>query len=387
MIKTKNKKKGSGGKISTIILFLVFMFIGGFCGFLGIGILDKLALYTNNHSGNLLVFALIIILFYLIIYLQIIVHEGGHLLFGKLSGYQFVSFRIGKWMLISNKGRHTFKKYTIVGTGGQCLMMPPECDGCHYPYILYNLGGCIANILVSLPCLLLYFYFPHSNIFSIFLIFTFIIGIAFALINGLPLQLSGIATDGHNAFSLGKDKDARYAFWLQLYVNGLLTSGMHLHDMPSEWFEIPENFDWSNSLNCSTAVLRFSYLNDKMGIEEATALAKFLLEEAPGTLEIHKNELRCELLFYEITGLCRKDEIEKLYTKKLQNYIKATKSYVSRKRLMYAYELLVNHNDAAAQKEFDAFEKTAKSYPYSGEIENERDLIFHIKENAVYNQG
>ena len=32
--------------------------------------------------------------------LQIVLHEGGHLLFGLLSGYRFVSFRIFNWTLI-----------------------------------------------------------------------------------------------------------------------------------------------------------------------------------------------------------------------------------------------------------------------------------------------
>ena len=36
--------------------------------------------------------------------LQIVLHEGGHLLFGLLSGYRFVSFRIFNWTLTVKKG-------------------------------------------------------------------------------------------------------------------------------------------------------------------------------------------------------------------------------------------------------------------------------------------
>ena len=56
--------------------------------------------------------------------LQIVLHEGGHLLFGLLSGYRFVSFRIFNWTLIRQEGKFRLKRFGIAGTGGQCLMFP-----------------------------------------------------------------------------------------------------------------------------------------------------------------------------------------------------------------------------------------------------------------------
>ena len=56
--------------------------------------------------------------------LQIVLHEGGHLLFGLLSGYRFVSFRIFNWTLIRQEGKFRLKRFGIAGTGGQCLMLP-----------------------------------------------------------------------------------------------------------------------------------------------------------------------------------------------------------------------------------------------------------------------
>jgi len=58
--------------------------------------------------------------------LQIVLHEGGHLLFGLLSGYRFVSFRIFNWTLIRQEGKFRLKRFGIAGTGGQCLMLPPD---------------------------------------------------------------------------------------------------------------------------------------------------------------------------------------------------------------------------------------------------------------------
>ena len=107
-----------------------------------------------------------------------------------------------------------------------------------------------------------------------------------------------------------------------------------------------------------------------------------MLQNAPGMLEVHKNELLCDLMFYEIIGPCRKEEIDKIYTKQLKKYIKATSCYLARRRLLYAYELLVKKDIEQAQKQLREFEKATKTYPYIAEIEGERELISLINEKA-----
>ena len=82
-------------------------------------------------------------------FVQVVVHEAGHLVFGLLTGYQFSSFRIGSFMWVKLEGKLKLKRYSLAGTGGQCLMAPPEMVDGKVPYVLYNLGGCLANLIVS----------------------------------------------------------------------------------------------------------------------------------------------------------------------------------------------------------------------------------------------
>ena len=67
-------------------------------------------------------------------FLQIILHEGGHLVCGLLTGYRFVSFRIFNQTLIRQDGRMRIKRFNIAGTGGQCLLVPPERPLEEIPY-------------------------------------------------------------------------------------------------------------------------------------------------------------------------------------------------------------------------------------------------------------
>lgn len=50
-------------------------------------------------------------------------------------------------------------------------------------------------------------------------------------------------------------------------------------------------------------------------------------------------------------------------------------SFPSVLRTQYAIEKLVNKDDKKVQKCLDNFKKIAKTYPYKGDIESERELI------------
>ena len=90
-------------------------------------------------------------------YVSIIVHEGGHLVFGLISGYRFCSFRIGSLMWINQDGKIQLRRFNLAGTGGQCLMTPPAEKESKAQIITYNLGGVIANLILAAVFALLYY--------------------------------------------------------------------------------------------------------------------------------------------------------------------------------------------------------------------------------------
>ena len=97
--------------------------------------------------------------------------------------------------------------------------------------------------------------------------------------------------------------------------------------------------------------------------------------KAPGLLGVHRNELLCELMFLRIFRGAEPSEIDSLNTPALDKYIRSTANYVSRRRLAYAYQLLYKKNLTIAEKCRELFEKTVKTYPYSSEIENEKEIM------------
>lgn len=372
-------KKKLVGSIIKLIVGAVFGFA---CGYLGFSSFEKSISSQQSGIEEILKLggAFLCLIFGFV--LHMFLHELGHLLFGKRSGYDFVSFRIGNIMFIKENGKLVRKKFNIVGTGGQCLMSPPEPVNDKFPYILYNLGGSFLNFISSGVCYLIYVLLSdaYPAVARVFIIFA-IVGLFIGLTNIIPAKTGGIANDGYNALTLGKDEKSRRAFWLQLHINALTTKGVRYRDMPAEWFRLPSDDDLNDVMIVSVALCSVNYLIDKQEFEKAAALARHLLETADKMLEVYKNELHCELLFLEIIGECRKEEIDRLYTKQLKNYIKNTSSYVSRQRLIYTYAKLVSHDNAAAEKAYKQFAKTCTTYPNAGEVAGERDLINWVEGN------
>ena len=209
------------------------------------------------------VFLAAILLLLLSIFLQVILHEGGHLVCGLATGYRFVSFRIFSLTFIRKDGKLCIRRFSIAGTGGQCLLAPPEKPLAYIPTALYNLGGVLANlsaaILAFLP-LLTADGLPY--LLKFFLLTFSLTGLFLALMNGIPMKIGGIGNDADNMRLLLKDSKSKQALVTQLRVNALVQEGMRPKDMPAEWFGQAEGIDYKNALQATIALMHASRLLD-----------------------------------------------------------------------------------------------------------------------------
>ena len=89
-----------------------------------------------------------------------------------------------------------------------------------------------------------------------------------------------------------------------------------------------------------------------------------------------------------IVGYCESidsptdDETCWVYDDELKNYIKTTeKNYVMRKRLMYAYYLIIKKDAEKSSQEYALAQKMESTYPGRGEYLSEMELINYVKDN------
>lgn len=311
--------------------------------------------------------------FILTFWVHVILHETGHLLFGKLSGYQFVSFRVFGQTLVKQNGKLVRKKFK--GWIGQALMLPPDMKNGTFPSVLYNLGGGLMNFLFG--ALFLGLFFIASPFWRFLLLAGAISGILAGLISIVPQKPGGLPNDGYNALLLGRkgNADIRHAFWVQLHFNTALASGTRPRDIPTAWFEWVTPDNWNDPMVAAVAVIHYEYLLDRLELNEARSLAQTLLDTADKMLGTHKNQLRCELLFHELINECRPEEVGRIYTKELQAYIETTPLYTSNQRMLYAYARLFTKDAAQTEAHWVLFLEACKSSARLGEIPGEKELV------------
>ena len=125
MKKVKKEKPKKKMNWKQWIPMAFFMLVGAGCGAFIAKYLKSMSERGTTFGEDILRLALLILVMYVCMFIQIVIHEAGHLVFGRLTGYEFVSFRIGSFMWIKEEGKLKLKRYSLAGTGGQCLMI---CD-------------------------------------------------------------------------------------------------------------------------------------------------------------------------------------------------------------------------------------------------------------------
>lgn len=370
--KQKKKRKAKPGQIINI---LCYPLIGAVCGFLMVRHID-IVLPVRKDAGEF-IFGLCICFFLLFaaFFLHIILHETGHLIFGRITGYHFMSFRIGKMMFLKKDGKIKLRRLSIAGTGGQCLMDPPDMKDGKIPFVLYNLGGSLVNFISALIFIGAYIVCPNYLYLSLFFLIMAVTGIGIALANGIPLRFGMVDNDGNNAVSLGKSSMALYSFWVQMKMNAQMTNGVRLKDMPLEWFYQPKADELKNSIIAVMAVFYENRLMDEHNFEEAELQINKLLSLDTEIAGLYKRLLICDKIYCALLEYNRKKTVSLLQTKEHFKFVKQMKQFPAVIRTEYAAALLYEDNTAKAECIKKRFELCAKSYPYPADIESERELM------------
>lgn len=360
--------------LKKLLGMVLFIAIGAVFGFF-------LGMFVGTYADSPVYIFVWLVVALVLYYLQLVFHEAGHYLFGRLTGYTFVSFRIGNYTWVKQDGKLVLKKFKIPGTGGQCLMMPPEKDENGDIYALYHMGGVIVNLIFTLLGFIVYLVCSNVNVKAFGAILAFTAGIT-AITNGIPLKIGGIANDGYNVYSLNKDKVSRRSTYIMLKVNGLLTQGVRMKEMPYEWFVLPEDADLSNSSNATVRILEGNWFFDRLQFEEAKTCYETLLDDSIKLLDVHKMELECEVLFFELINMRREEVIKELYTKKMKSYIKTMSSVsINKKRLQYAI-CLYERKDGWEEKLEKIYKEALKlkdTYPVKAEVEGEMEVFDFLR--------
>jgi len=306
-------------------------------------------------------------------FLQIIVHEGGHLVAGLLTGYRFVSFRIFNYALIRRGGKFVLRKFNVSGTAGQCLMAPPQKPLDQIDTLWYNMGGVLANVVVSIVALALLFYCDMPKWAFFFLVMIVIIGFYSALMSGIPMKMSGISNDGYNMLYLNRSPRDKRLVCQMLEVNAKIQEGTLISELPSEMFR-DEPVDWSDGIQANWQLMVVGRMEMEHRWEDALRLVNGGLAE-PRLMPLFATEFSLEKIFIcLVTG--RIDEAKALYTDQLRNYVhKFERTQSSKQRIHFAVALLLNGQREEAVAILNNLKSHHDDYLLQGEVATDIALM------------
>lgn len=324
------------------------------------------------------------VLFYLIIMfvvsfiLQIVIHEGGHCLFGLLNGFKFVSFRIGSYIWTNDNGKIRFSRYHMASTGGQCLMDPPSPN--LKGYILYLLGGGFANIIIGLICILIGL-FNTDLLLDIFCFANIALGFLMGMSNLVPMDV-GIPNDGMNIYYLIKENKSVESLYKQLKISKELADGKRIDEMDSSYFTLYEKAKLRNPLNTCIVVNRGSYLSSLKQYDEARKTLEHICKLKISN--VFKNAAIFELIFIELITSDNPD-IYKYLNTTIKKIMERDKDDLSSLVTQYGIELLVNKDEKQAMVVLKYINDVMQTYPYRGVLESARESIQMIEERVKSN--
>jgi hypothetical protein len=373
-IKKEKNMKQTGALILQLSL-IILAFAG--CWF-GYSYINQVSAYTGE--GFLWVLGVIFVTIasaVIGIFLNIILHEAGHLTGGLLTGYGFIFFNVLNLTIIKENGKLVRKKYRIAGTGGGCMLSPPNMVNGTFHYKLYISGGFLVNFLICIICIFLFYYLADTSDFLArgFLVIG-ISGAFFGLINFIPNNVV-LPNDGYIFFNLGREKNAvmRQGYWSASRTQALIAEGTRPRDIPKELFDWVDIDNICDPFALDTARNNYNFLLDRQELIEARKLMQGICNNSHRFPDMMKLSLYCELLFHELMGECRQEEIERLYDKNLKDYIKAAHSEICVQRLMYAYALLFLKDTVKANEYLDLFHKACTKPLQSAFLSGEQELI------------
>ncbi len=408
LVDPKKKLRKKGNRAMTIV-FIVAVIIGAIIG-AGIPILEDMGVIQFDivppfrvTKGLGFIYPIIFVLFYYVtLVMHTIIHEGGHMIFGLLTGYRFLSFRVLSFTIVKKDGKLVWKKLKVPGTLGQCLMYPPEWkeDG-GYPYVWYNLGGGLLNLIfcaLSVP--LFFLHSPLAAWAAGFFVFT---GVLFGFSNLIPMSI-GLPNDGKNCLLCAKEVENQKAFYAQLKVNAMLSDGTMITDIPKELLCVGEG----QPINSLTAFPRLMkvYQHWMLGEEEKAEACLSELESSMDKLPVaFANTFDLERLYVLLLQETPVEEIAAYYAV-LQPVFLQVKD-ISVLRVKYVYYLFLSDEEreavdwlvrskkgklpkklpkqkkpVTAAKIFEDMEKAYAKHPVVGEAELYMGLVMDLAKEA-----
>lgn len=383
-----DNKKTSYRILRTIKLAIIGIIIGFGAGFV-IGKIIKPMIYADISSADVaLTLFLALVFFVLSFIIHIVVHEAGHMIAAMARGWKFLSFMIMGVVLNRRNGRLRLSRFSMAGAAGQCLMLPPENGDTPFGIALYNAGGVLANLLLTVVASVILF-MPsthHSLTAIVFLLCVIIVGLYLIIMNGIPHKLAGLPNDGLNMLSLRNDKFATMVFLRSMRLIGYLMQNDTSRLEAMTYMCDDRDINFSNPIHVMALSSDLSLAMLRMDFGKANAIMQRAELHISRMITIYRNELTLERIYLTLIRPHYPDDINRLLDKSISKYLQVQSVFrPSALRVQYALAAIHEADSSKAEKIYERFQRVSRKYYLQGEIRYEQQLVDFVRSGRYKN--
>ncbi|MDH5162436.1 M50 family metallopeptidase [Heyndrickxia oleronia] len=189
---------------------------------LAIGLYFKQSIGATMQIGSLL----------LALWLAITLHELGHVIFGKMSGYQFVFFTTGPLLIEKTKKGFCLKENKHWFHFGGVAMMTSPNESNIKKMMMYAAGGPILSLIFAMTSFLLYGQYTNS-----FYLYLGIMNSAIFFATITPLK-TNMQSDGYVVLSLLKNNEETTKLINEINISKELLSKKQPKDWDSKQIQL-----------------------------------------------------------------------------------------------------------------------------------------------------
>lgn len=386
--KNMNNKKTSHKILRIIAFFAVGIIIGFGVGFV-IGKIIKPALHADMSAADVaLTIFMALVFFVLSFIIHIVVHEAGHMIAAMARGWKFLSFMIMGIVLNHRNGRLRLSRFSMAGAAGQCLMLPPENGDTPFGIALYNAGGVLANLLLTVLASVILFMpsMHHSLTAIVFLLCIITVGLYLIVINGIPNKLAGLPNDGLNMLNLHKDKFSTMVFLRSMRLIGYLMQNDTSRLETLTYMCDDRDINFSNPIHVMALSSDLSLAMLRMDFGKANAIMQRAEPHISRMITIYRNELTLERIYLMLIRPHNPEDIILMLDKTIHKYLQVQSVFrPSALRVQYALAVIHEGDSNKAEKIYERFQRVSRKYYLQGEIKYEQQLVDFVRSGKYKN--
>ncbi|MDR0791195.1 MAG: site-2 protease family protein [Methanomassiliicoccaceae archaeon] len=288
--------------------------------------------------------------------LQVFLHELGHVIFGKLSGYRFMGMSVfGYWLLRTDNGMR-FKFFPMKGAGGGTLSLPEDGYKKDTPHTMFYLGGVLMNILVTVlfTAMFLMDISPMMNCLAAAVMIT---GVFFILNNSIPMTEGFVINDMAMLRLFRRDGATGDCTFFVAKMTFLIMSGSYTEEYMRN---VPSDLPYGNRMAEIVRVNIIHYHLRNMRLDLAEENIHELLSGIGSRGRI-KNIMDLHLMvMYAVRGEDKR-KIDDIYDRKMRKFVRSIiKNEPEALLFLIAYEKRFGAGDPDAYELMHRFEKLVK---------------------------